>query len=358
MGRVAIWILLLLWAVSLVAGADMRADFANKTGLDQDLVNLVTVDVDGVELTVTFVFINERTFQSKISTELSWTLQPYLGQNAVYVNPSVEAVVGHFSFDPQLVSVRQGGVESWPAPDSWREITPGFQDGAFEVNPSGPAQGSGSEGILLLGDAIDSQHPFELTYAGRVAAFDIAEASAGSQGSGLLASAVQSHDPIHVDPVETLDSLEEMLLHEAFSAEAMAAALDLDVNLVRTMILSPRGSELRLFFVRLEPSVRSSQLGTDLIDSLDEVIGTGAVMVWAVSASGADFSPWNFYIRQSGTNFVFFSAASFVELTQDFLRVERVHAGEVVAGVIRLPRSVDAQVAFSVYYGTSSIDYP
>ncbi|MCK5827200.1 hypothetical protein KAH43_01645, partial [Candidatus Bipolaricaulota bacterium] len=133
---------------------------------------------------------------------------------------------------------------------------------------------------------------------------------------------------------------------------------ELDPDLVRTMVLSPRGSELRLFFVRLEPSVRDSLLGAELIQATDEVIGTGAVMVWAVAPQGTEFSPWNFYIRQNNTNFVFFSTASFVELTENFLRVERVEAGEVAAGVIRLPRSADADAPFSVFYGTSGVDYP
>jgi len=110
--------------------------------------------------------------------------------------------------------------------------------------------------------------------------------------------------------------------------------------------------------VRLEESIRTSLLGAELIASIDEVIGTGAVMVWAVSPIGADFTPWNFYVRQSGTNYVFFSKASFVELTEDFLRVARVEPGGVAAGVIRLPRSVDANAPFSVFYGTSGAEYP
>jgi hypothetical protein len=111
-------------------------------------------------------------------------------------------------------------------------------------------------------------------------------------------------------------------------------------------------------YVRLEESVRTSLLGLELLAAIDEVIGTGAVMVWAVSSNGAEFSPWNFYIRQSGTNYVFFSKASFVELTDDFLRVDRVEPGDIVAGVIRLPKSVNANAPFSVFYGTSGVDYP
>lgn len=358
MRRASSWALLFLWAVSLAAGADLRDDFAQKTGLDRDLVNLVTIDVAGTELTVTFVFINERTFQSKISPDLAWKLQPYLGRNAVYVNPSIDAVVGMFPFDPQLVLIEQDGVTTRPDLDSWSELTAGFSSGTFQVNPSGPQQGSGSEGVLVLGDLIDIQQPFDLIYAGERATLVIGPTAVASPAAGVPASASQSHDPIDIEPLETLGTLQELLLHEAFSSEAMAAAFELDPDLVTTMVLSPRGSELRLLFVRLESSVRDSLLGSDLIDAVDEVMGTGAVMVWAVSPTGAEFSPWNLYIQQRDTNFVFFSTASFVELTDGFLRVERVEAGELVAGIIRLPRSVDADAPFSVFYGTSRVDYP
>ena len=360
MGRVVVWALLLLWAVSLFVVADERDKFAEETGLDRDLVNLVQIEVGGVELTVTFVYINERTFQSKISAELSWALQPYVGQNAIYVNPSIDDVVDSFDFNPELISIEQSGAIHMPPLDSWIEITPGFLAGQFEVNPSGPAQGSGSEGILILGDSIDPQLPFDVMYAGQKALtpFEIGATPIVTQTTGSPIASTQSHDPIDVAPLETLGTLEELLLHEDFSSEAMAALFELDPALVRTMVLSLRGSELRLFFVRLEDSVRTSLLGSDLIETIAEVIGTGAVMVWAVSPTGAAFTPWNFYIRQNNTNYVFFSTASFVELTENFLRVERVEAGNVAAGVIRLPRSVDAEAAFSVFYGTSGVDYP
>lgn len=358
MGRAASWILLTLWAVSLFSFADERDKFAAETGLDADLINLVQLEVNGTQLTVTFVYINERTFQSQISADLSWALQPYVGQNAFYVNPSIDTVVGTFAFDPQLVSVEQNGTVISPSLDGWREITPGFLTGQFGVNPSGPAQGSGSEGVLILGESIDAQAPFTMLYAGRRALFEIGTAVISSQAPSAPAAAAQSHEPIDVPPLEQTDTLEQLFLHEEFSSEAMAALFELDPNLVRTMVLSPRESELRLFFVRLESSVRDSLLGDELIAAIDEVIGTGAVMVWAVAANGTEFSPWYFYIRQDNTNFVFFSTASFVELTDSFLRMERVEAGEVAAGVIRLPRSVDASTPFSVYYGTSSVDYP
>jgi len=348
--------------MSFLLCAAPRDQFAQETGLDPDLVNLVKVDVNGTELTITFVYINERTFQSSISLELSGILQPYVGQNAIYVNPSIDGVVESFAFDPQFVSVQQSGVTGFPPWEAWDEITPGFLSGRFEVNPSGAAQGSGSEGVVILGDLVDPELPFDVLYIGERASFELGSPSAppaAVQGStGSPTATVQSHDPIEVSPLQTLAGLQDLLLHEDFSSEAMAALFELDPELVRTIVLTPRGDELRLFFVRLEESIRTSLLGDEIIAALDEVIGTGAVMVWAISASGAEFMPWNFYIRQGGTNYVFFSTASFVELTEDFLRVESVGAGEVAAGVIRLPRGVDANTLFTVFYGTSGVNYP
>ncbi len=359
MGRAAICALLFLWAVSLCVIADPRDQFAQETGLDADLVNLVKVDVAGTELTITFVFINERTFDSGISARLAGLLLPYVGRNALYVNPSVDGVVDSFAFDPQQLVVRQNGVTIGVPWEAWDEITPGFLTGRFEVNPSGPSQGSGSEGVLILGDLIDSDQPFEIQYGGQSAGFDIGSSTVAAPSAPSTPSAASpSHEPIEVAPLQTLDALQQLLLGEDFSSDAMAALFGLEPDLVRTMVIKPRGHELRLFLVRLEEPVRVSLLGDDLLTTLDDVIGTGAVMVWAVSPDGAEFSAWNFYLRQDGTNFVFFSKASFVELTDDFLHVDRIDAGTVAAGVIRFPKSVDASAPLSVYYATTGVDYP
>ncbi len=354
--RVATCAALVLWAVSFLVIGGPREQFAQETGLDVDLVNLVKVDVGGTELTLTFVFINERTFQSKISSRLSDLLRPYVGQNAVYVNPSVNQVVDAFAFDPMALWVEQAGSTVALSLDAWHELTAGFLAGRFEVNPSGASQGSGSEGVVVLGDALDSQLPFVLSYMGERAEFDIG--TAATAVSGAPGTAVASHDPIEVSPLSDLDALEDLLLHEGFSAESMALTFGLDPSLVRTLVLSPRGSELRLFLVRLEEGVRDSLFGPELLLAIDELIGTGALMVWAVSPRGAEFSAWNFYVRQGGTNYVFFSAASFVELTEGFVRIERVESGEVAAGIIRLPTSVDATAEWSIRYGTAGAGYP
>ena len=362
MGRAVGCALLLLWAVSSLLSADPRDQFAQETGLDPDLVNLIKVDVGGTELTVTFVVINERTFQSKISLELSILLQPYVGLNAIYVNPSIDAVVGSFAFDPQFISVQQSGVTSFLPWEVWDEITPGFLSGRFEVNPSGPSQGSGSEGVVILGDLIDPQLPFDVLYAGARASFEISSPSAlaavAQTTTGSPTAAIQSHDPIEIAPLETLDALQDLLLHEDFSSEAMAALFELDPKLVRTIVLTPRGDELRLFFVRLEESIRTSLLGAELIASIDELIGTEAIMVWAISPSGVAFSPWHLYVWQGTAYPIGYFSNPFIELTEGFSRSVILEANQVVAGAFQLPGGVDIFEPFSICYGNTCVDYP
>jgi len=82
------------------------------------------------------------------------------------------------------------------------------------------------------------------------------------------------------------------------------------------------------------------------------------VLTVVFSPSGAPFKPWDFYVKQEGTNYFFFSDASFVELTEGFIRSGRVGAGEVAAGVIRLQRWVDPAIPFSIFFGPSGVSFP
>ena len=75
-GRILIVSSLLLVLMTGVVHADPRDRFARETGLDIDLIGVVQVEVGGIELTVVFVFVNERTFNSKISAELRSALLP------------------------------------------------------------------------------------------------------------------------------------------------------------------------------------------------------------------------------------------------------------------------------------------
>jgi len=347
---------LFLFACVVGSAAQDRSGLAQETGLDVDLVNLVQVDVGGTELTVVFVFINERTFDSKISPALRTALLPYVGENALYVNPNIESVVTQFPFDPTALSVEQLGRDAFsPSLDAWTEITTGFLDGWFEVNPAGASQGSGAEGVVLLGDAIDPEEPFDVVYAGARATFAIlADGPTVSPltGSGP-AAATTSHDPIDVPLLGDVTTLEEVLALSDFTSESMATMLGLPAEHVRTTELTFLNDRvLRLLYVRLEEDLRESTLGEELVAALDPLIGTGAVMVWAFSPTAADFSPWNFFVQQGGANYIFFSSASFVELTEGFIGKIEIPSGGLVAGVIRLPRGVDPTDAFKVFYST------
>jgi hypothetical protein len=362
LGRMAVVSSLLLLLVFGVVQAEDRERFASETGLDVDLVNVIQADVGGAELAVIFVFINERTFDSKISASLRATLLPYLGRNAVYVNPNVKTVTSQFPFDPLMISVQPSGEEAFaPQLEAWVEITPGFLGGRFEVNPAGSSQGSGAEGIVVLGDAIDSGETFDLIYLGRRATFAISAAapSAAPSISGAYAAGAASHEPIEVPLLEDVVTLEEILALPDFSSESMAALFDLDSDAVRAVETTfLNGEVLRFLFVRLDEGVRDSALGEELVASLDPVIGTGAVMVWAFSPTGAGFSPRGFQIHQSESAYEFWSSASFVELTPGFLHVNYVEAGQMVGGVIRLPKGVDPDLPFFIQYAFTRVSFP
>lgn len=349
-GSFAFLLVLVLCATAFAAS---DSQIAQKTGLSPDLFVQLTVNVGGEELGIFIVYINDRTFDSRISPTLRATLSLYLGKNALYVNPSVKSIVNSFDFSPDRFSIEQGGKTFTPRRDDWREITRGFLSGRFEANPGGPAYGSGSEGILVLGDRIDPSKPFSISYQGVKGTFNIAPTVAPTPPPPAF-SAPQS---VEIAPPMQITDLTSTLTKGDFSGETVAKLLGIDTNLVRTIRVTSRGEELRLLLVRLEADVRNGTLSPDLLHSVDPLIGTGAVMVWVLSPTGADFSPWRFFVQQNGTNYVFFSPASFVELTPGFLKAKRIPAGEIAAGVIRLPKGVDRNAAFAVYYGTAKATF-
>ena len=197
-----------------------------------------------------------------------------------------------------------------------------------------------------------------MSYQGVRVRFDVVQQTAAYPVPVPPAStATPSHPAIKIAPPERITDLQQALTEGDFSAEAIAALLLLPQDLVGTLVVAGRGEELRLLFVRLEEGIYSSALGEDLLSALEPLVGTGAVMVWALSQTGSAFIPWNFYIQQSGTNYVFFSAGSFVELTEGFLHSGRVEPGAIVAGVIRLPGGVDTNAPFAIHYGTAGFTF-
>jgi hypothetical protein len=206
--------------------------------------------------------------------------------------------------------------------------------------------------VLVLGDLVDPTRPFDIFYGNERTTFRILPAGSSR------ASTAASHDPISVPALGDVSSLESVLARPDLTEVSLAALFALDRSLVRMLDATVASTAVRFVFIRLEESVRTSALGVDLLSRLGPVIGTGAVMLWAVSTTGAPFSPWYFYVQQSGTNFVFFSSASFVELTSGFLGLDRLEPATLAAAVIRLPKGVDAQAPFAVRYSTFGVTYP
>ncbi len=346
-GRLGSVLLLVLLLTGIGVVAETHEEIASKTGLDPDLFVELKVTVGGSELAIFSVYINERTFASKVSPSLRQSLFPFAGRNVLYVNPTTKEVVPSFPFFPSALGVEQEGKPPFvPTPSDWVEITPGFLAGVFQVNPAGASYGSGSEGILVLGDRIDPEKPFYLVYQGVRARFEIAK---GAPVTPPAAAAPR--EPVEVPLLTGVTDLVDELVRGDFSSARVAALLGLDPTLVGTVTAKDHGEELRVLFINLEEGVRGSALRPDLLETVAPLIGTGAVMVWALSPTGASFSPWHLFIQQAGTNYVFFSASSFVELTEGFLRAGRVEPGNVLAGALLLPAGVNRGAPFTVHYG-------
>ncbi len=356
MGGRGLLAFLLILTLCVAGFAATEAQIAEKTGLAPDLFVQLTVPVGGQDLGIFIVYITDRTFNSRISPTLRTELLPYVGRNALYVNPSVKGVVDSFDFSPDRFTISQDGNSFTPDRNDWVEITPGFLVGRFVVNPGGASYGSGSEGILILGDRIDPEKPFTVSYQGVSGTFDLAASPAASipQTPAPPSSAPQAPE---ITPPTQVTDLTSVLTGGDFSPQAVAELLGIDRSLVGTLVITSRGEELRILLIRLEEGVRDGMFGEELLKSIDPLIGTGAVMVWALSPTGADFSPWRFFVQQNGTNYVFFSPASFAALTPGFLEATRIEPGAIAAGVIKLPKGVKRDAAFSVYYGTSKVDF-
>ena len=344
----------LLVCLLMGAGAvsQTHEEIASRTGLDPDLFAELSSSVDGAEVKVFAVFVTERTFTSKISSALQDWLLPYVGRNALYVNPTVKDVVSSFPFLPTDVTVEQEGRPAFvPEASDWVEITTGFLVGSLRVNPAGATYGSGSEGILVMGDRIDSTRPFTLVYRDARARFEIAQPPAAVAVPG-------GREPVTVPPVASVTDLGDALGTGDFSSTAVASLLQVDPALVGTITVKSHTEELRLVLVRLEAAIRESALEPLLLLSLEPLIGKGAVMVWALSSTGAAFTPFDLYIQQSGTNYVFFSESSFVELVPGFVHARRVDRGEIEAGIVLLPSGVRPDLPFDVRYGPAGITFP
>ncbi len=343
---------LLLTSLGILAGS--HEQIASKLDLAPDLFNELTVDVNGTELALFIVAINERIFSSKISPALQENLRHYVGRNALYVNPTVEQVVNSFPFFPEQFTVEQEGGSSFtPTRSDWIEITPGFLDGHFEINPGGSSYGSGSEGILVMGDRIDITRPFWVSYQGVRVRFDVAQQTAYYPAPA--STTTPSHPVVEISPPESITNLQQTLTEGDFSAEVVAGLLDVEQSLVGTVIVTYPKEELRFLFIRLEEGIREGTFSEDLLDLIEPYIGSGALMVWVFSPTGAAFTIWNLYVTHGTTDF--FVRDNVVDLTEGFWRLNYIAQGDLAAAILLLPDRVNLAETFTMNYASGRTEF-
>ncbi len=359
-GRNLILCSLCLFFVGLCVLAQSVNQIASETGLDRDLVGVLNINAGGTELAIIVVYINERAFQSGISKNpnLYHRLFPYVGQNALYINPTVEQVVSYSAFSPSQFSVEQSGKTTfYPTGADWVEITPGFLGGLFQVNPGGASYGSGSEGILVVGDRIDPTQPFSVVYQGQRAYFEISQVAAAPLTAVSPAPApttVPLREMVQAPPLADVTDLEEALLQGDLSAGMVAELLSVDPRLVGTFIHSAGTDELRFMFIRLEEAVRVGTFSSELLSRIDPYVGHNAIMVWMLTSTGAPFSIYNLLLERphgDGITHELFFGDSVVDLTEDFAGLNYVYPGQLQAAILLLPSSVNVNEPFTMKYG-------
>jgi len=329
-----------------------------ETGLDPDLSTQLSVQVNGQRLDLFLVYLNKRAFNSEISEDLSHALSLYKEANALYVNPTVKQVVDSFDFFPSHLKIEQeGSPPFFPTSEDWVEITEGFLAGKFEPHPSGPEQGSCSIGVLVMGDHIDPTHPFWVVYDSTRVRFDIIE----KPRSDVMTQKPPTMKPttIPMNEVELALQIQIAILKDelteqgSFSAERIASLVDLSPSLVRTIVIKHDGEILHLLLILLEEQINESALEADLLSAVQPFIGTGRIMAWAISPTGAHFTPYYFWVEQSTIPYYFVMSSSFSEMTTGFCKISYIEAGEVTAGVIILPHKLDSLAQFTLNYGST-----
>jgi len=147
-------VLALTLAVGAGAAGQSMEQILAQTGLDPDLVAMLTLEQGGQRLLLFFVYINERTLQSNVRPEIAEIIAPYVGQNAVMIWAYSEEGA---NFDPGSIWFSQGAVEVGLSPESVVPVSGDFLSGV--VPPMTPVVA-----ILVLGEAIDPAQPFAIHY--------------------------------------------------------------------------------------------------------------------------------------------------------------------------------------------------
>lgn len=145
MRRIIFGVLLLLAALTLPVLSEgleelARQRIAQETGLDEDLIATMFISEENAQFILTFIYIEERTFNSRLKPELKEAIAPYRNRKAMLalVTPSRESY-----FSPLLISFIQDGVTYRVRPNAIHRISDNFTGGTL---PAGEV----SAGIILL----------------------------------------------------------------------------------------------------------------------------------------------------------------------------------------------------------------
>lgn len=166
-------VLLLLTAQALPAFGQgleelARQRIAQETGLDEDLIATMFISEEDAQFILTFIYVEERTFNSRLKPELLEAISPYRNREAmlVLVTPSQESY-----FNPLSISYTQDRVTYRVRWEAIRRISDSFTVGTL---PGGEV----SAGIILLdklepdfallpGGELDVHKPFKINYLGK-----------------------------------------------------------------------------------------------------------------------------------------------------------------------------------------------
>jgi len=152
-----------------------------QTGLEPDLVTMLTVEQGGQKFLLVFVYIDERTLSSNVRPEIAQAIAPYVGQNALMIWAYSEAGA---NFDPEAIWFAQG--RTWIALPQAVVIP---VEGEF-LSGTIPALAPVAA-IVVLGEAIDPAQPFEIHY-GDVAMASMTVAYATTQSQAEATAEVQA----------------------------------------------------------------------------------------------------------------------------------------------------------------------
>ncbi|HIQ00147.1 TPA: hypothetical protein EYH33_06370 [Candidatus Bipolaricaulota bacterium] len=183
LGLVAVLVL----ALAIGACAQSLEQILAQTGLDPDLVSMLTVEQGGQKFLLVFVFIDERTLESNVRPEIAQAIAPYVGQNAVMIWAYSEDGA---SFDPGAIWFAQGEALVTLAPELVVPIAGDFLSGVIPGMTPVAA-------VVVLGEAIDPAQPFEIHYGDLVMAsmavnMALAQAEATAQATAQAEATAQA----------------------------------------------------------------------------------------------------------------------------------------------------------------------